>query len=112
MNFNAPVAAVQTGAYASANVSFPSADSLRLIDAIEALSRAVETNTEMSSRDRAYSLEIASDLITATKAEAPNPAKVRGLLSGLAQTVQPVGSLQGAWDAVRSAAIAISVWFS
>jgi hypothetical protein len=112
MNFNAPVGAVQTGANAVAHVSFSTADSQRLTDAIQALRHAIETNTEMPEQQRTGTLEIAADIVTATQAKTPNAHKITGLLNGLAQSVQTVAGLQPAWEAVRSAAIAMGAWFS
>lgn len=112
MNFNGPVGAVQTGEYAVAHVSFSATDSQRLVEAIEALRRAIESNTEMSADQRASSLELSADVMAATRAKTPNSAKMRGLLNGLAQTVQTVASLQEAWGAVTDAATAMGAWFS
>jgi hypothetical protein len=112
MNFNAPVGAVQTGAHAVSHVSFSTADNQRLVDAVEALRRAIETNTEMPEAQRAGSLEIASDIVAATRADKPNTHKILGLLNGLAQSVQTVAGLHPAWEAVRNAAIIMGAWFS
>jgi hypothetical protein len=112
MNFNAPVGAVQTGTHATATVSFSSDGGQRLIDAIEALRNSIETNREMSVEGRANSVEIVTDLVVAAKAEKPNSAKIRGLLNGLAQTVQTIPSIQPAWHVVKDAAAAIGAWIS
>jgi hypothetical protein len=112
MNFNAPVGAVQAGAGSIAHVSFAAGDNQRLVDALEALQRAIETNTEMPEAQRAGSLEIASDIVAATKADKPNTHKILGLLNGLAQSVQTVAGLHPAWEAVRNAAIIMGAWFS
>lgn len=104
--------AVQTGTHATAHVRLDATDNRRLIEALESVGRAVQANTEMSTQQQAFSLELVSDLVAAVKAEKPNSAKIAGLLSGLAQTVQTVASAQGAWDAVKSAAIAAGIWLS
>ena len=103
------VGAVQTGAFAIANVSFAGHDGERLLTALEALREGLERNTEATAEQRAQGGELVGDLIVAVQAERPNVPKVAGLLSGLATSVQTVASLRGALELVRDAARAIGL---
>jgi hypothetical protein len=105
LNFFGSVGAVQTGHYAIANVSFSDpADRARFIHALEELRRAIEQDTEMPANARGEISEIAGDLIEAANAEKLNGRKLSMLLGGLAQGIQTVASLRGAWDVVSDAA--------
>jgi len=103
-NFYGPVGSAQTGDYATANVSFSDpADRARLIHALEELHGAIEQNTEMPADARAEIGEITGEVIEAAKAEKPNGRKISMLLGGLAQGIQTIASLRGAWDLVSDA---------
>jgi hypothetical protein len=103
-NFYGPVGSVQTGDYATANVSFSDpADRARLIHALEELHRAIEQNTEMPADARGEIGEITGEVIEAAKAEKPNGRKISMLLGALAQGIQTIASLRGAWDLVSDA---------
>ena len=103
-NFYGPVGSVQTGDYATANVSFSDpADRARLIHALEELHGAIEQNTEMPADARVEISEITGEVIEAAKAEKPNGRKISMLLGGLAQGIQTIASLRGAWDLVSDA---------
>ena len=112
LTFHGPVGAVHTGAHATSQITLNTGESEQLIKVLELFRSSVQANTEMSSEQRTNSLDLVSDLILAVKQEKPNVAKVTGLLNGLAQTVQTVASIQGAWGTVKSLAIAIGVWFT
>jgi hypothetical protein len=47
--------------------------------------------------------EITGEVIEAAKAEKPNGRKISMLLGGLAQGIQTIASLRGAWDLVSNA---------
>jgi hypothetical protein len=112
VNIHGPVGSVQTGPNAIANVVLNASDINQLVEALESLRTAIQASAEMSNQQQAASLELVSDLIVATRSAKPNPAKIGGLLKGLAATVTTVASVQRAWDLVRGAAIAAHVWLS
>lgn len=109
LNFNAPVGAVQTAPFATANVSLAGAEGGRLVEALEALRQAIERSTDGTSEQRAAGTEIVVDAITAVKAEKPNALKIGGLLSALATTVQTTASLQPAYQMLKAAASAVGI---
>jgi hypothetical protein len=106
------IGAVQTGAYALAHISMSAQESAKLVEALDALRKALRASSEATPEQRAQGEELAGDLITAVKAERPNGPKISGLLGGLAATVQTVASLRPAWELVRDAAIAAGVTLS
>lgn len=109
MVFNAPVGAVQTGAYATVHVSLSGPESDRLLGALERLRQSLSQNGEIESEQRRQADELVGDLLGAVKAETPNPPRIAGLLGGLAQTVRTVASLRPAWETVRDAAASVGL---
>jgi hypothetical protein len=103
------VGTVQTGTFATAHVILTGAGRDKLVEALEALRNEVERNPEATADQKEQATELATDVIAAVKAEKTNGAKVAGLLGGLATTVQTVASLRGAWEMVRTAAIAVGL---
>lgn len=103
------VGAVQTGTFATAHINLSGAGRDRLVETLEALQSEIQRNPEATTEQREQATELTTDVITAVKAEKPNGAKVAGLLGGLATTVQTVASLRGAWEMVRTAAIAVGL---
>lgn len=108
-NFHAPVGAVQLGAHATAHVSLEGPTSARVVQALEGLLAALGKSTEISAEHHEQSAELVTDLIAALKAEKPSPPKVKGLLGGLAMSVQTVASVRGAWQAVKDASALIGL---
>jgi hypothetical protein len=103
------VGAVQTGTFATAHVNLTGTGRDRLVETLEKLKNEVGRNREATAEQREQATELVTDVIAAVKAEKTNGAKVAGLLGGLATSVQTVASLRGAWEMVRTAAIAVGL---
>jgi hypothetical protein len=103
------VYSLQTGDYANATIHIDAAGVHGLLQANTALMEAIKHAADMSDDQRAQSLDIAADLVTAAQAQRPNGPKMHGLLGGLATGVQTVASVKPAWDAVKTAAAAIGL---
>lgn len=104
-----PVGAVQTGAYATAQVHIDAAGGARLTEALEQLRAALPKAADMELDRREQGTELVGDLLTAARADKPNLPKLIGLLLALGTIVQTVASVRPAWDAVRLAANAIGI---
>lgn len=112
MVFNAPVGAVQTGAFATAHISLSGAEADCFVAALEELKGSLADNGEIQNEQREQAQELADDLLIAVRADKPNPPRIGALFGGLAQTVRTVASLRPAWETVRDAAIAIGLWIT
>lgn len=112
INIGRDVQLLQTGSYAHGTVSIRQEDSQRLIESLRQLLSELEQNREIATEAREHGREIATELIQAAVANKPNVAKIRGLFSGLAQTIQTVASLGPAWRQVKDVAAAIGLWFA
>jgi hypothetical protein len=112
INIGRDVHLLQTGSHAIGNVSIKAEDRERLADSLQNLLRELEQNREIEEDARNYGREITGELIEAVRAEKPNPPRIHGLLTGLAQTVQTVASLGPAWRQLRDLAAAVGVWMA
>lgn len=109
-NFNAPVGAVQSGDYAVANVqqTAGSSDYGALIAALKA-AQAEFAAAEISSGDREEAREHLQVVIEEIQKEKPNRLSLKSLLSGVAATVQTLGSSSEAYKAVVAALSVLGV---
>ena len=102
------VGAVQAGANSSAShISLNATDECRLVDALEALRIELSSGGVLRPRRLSKASTQSGDIVAAVKAPKPNGRKIRGLLSGLAESVETAEALPGAWDTVKDIASAI-----
>jgi hypothetical protein len=106
VNIHGNVGAVQTGANAVANLVIQTADRDQLVQALDQLRAAVE-RSEISIDERNDLVSLVDDSKEAVMADRPSGPRLFGLLSGLGQAVQTLGSARAAWEAVKAAAAAV-----
>jgi hypothetical protein len=103
------VYSLQTGDYSNATIRIDPAGADQFLQANTALIEAIKSAPDMGDDQRAQSIDTATDLLAAAKAQRPNGPKMLGLLGGLATGVQSVASVKPAWDAVKAAAAAVGI---
>ena len=80
----------------------------KLSTALEGLIRTIEDSSEPEEVKRPL-IEVVADSQAEIEKTKPNSVKLKGLLGGLAITVQTLGSLGAAWEMVKAAASAAGI---
>jgi hypothetical protein len=106
INVQGNVNSLQTGPNSVANFLITPSDRDQLAKALDSLRAAVEMSQEGSSDDRSELLSMIGESKEALISN-DRSARVFGLLTGIAQTVQTLGSASAAWQAVKICAQSI-----
>lgn len=104
-NFHAQVGAVQTGSHAVANLTLnlSRAGIDQLKQAMAEVRSAAALAPELSPSSRTEIAQIADEVTHELSAENPNKLRVSHLATGIATTIQTIGSLQSAYAVLKVA---------
>ena len=96
---------VQTGARSSANLSIAlgSDEKRQLAEALRAARTSLERDPSPESQERSQALLLVDEAELEIETDQPNHLKLRGMLSGIAATVQTLGSAREALEALKAA---------
>ena len=96
---------VQTGAHSTANLSiaFGPDEKRQLAEALRAARASLESDPSPESQERSQALSLVTEAEEEIEANQPNHVKLRGMLSGIAATVQTLGSAREALEALKAA---------
>lgn len=110
-NIYAPIGVLQTGSGSTAsvqqNIGVAERDTiLRSLDAVQAALSAVK---DLATQDREQIEEVVVEVRNELAKPQPNPLRVRGALTGIATTIQTLGSAAGAYTLVKGALALLGV---
>jgi len=108
-NFYGTVGVVQTGPGATASVSITAEQRHTILNALDALSRAVAKSPELELAQRAQLAELIEDASGEAKKESPNGLKLRGVLTGIGTAIMTLGSTREAYNLLKGAAALIGL---
>jgi hypothetical protein len=110
-NVYSPVGAIQTGSGASATVHMGmDADTKQtLADALASVAAALESHSQITADVRTELLDVVADARTELEKPKPNAMRLRGAVSTVGTTIRTIGSLPGAYRALKTAGTLIGV---
>ena len=96
---------VQTGAHSIANLSiaFARDEKRQLVEALNLARISLESDPGPESMERSQALSLVSEAEEEIEQGQPNHMKLRGMISGIAATVQTLGSARDAVEALKAA---------
>lgn len=96
---------VQTGAHSIANLSmaFGPDEKRQLVEVLRVARTSLEKNPRLESQERLQTLALVTEAEEEIEADQPNHVKLRGMLSGIAATIQTLGSAGNALEALKAA---------
>jgi len=103
------VTSLQTGDRSVAHVVINQGASADLITALDNLRGEAERAHDAAATDRQDLFGMIDDIKQALTTSRPSSARIYGLLSGVGQVVQTIGSTAAAWQLVKAAAAAAGI---
>jgi hypothetical protein len=109
--FHAPVASVQTGPGASAQVvqTIGSEDVARIVEQLRELARQIGELQSLNEQTRGEGVNLTSDIQAELQTPQPSRTKLRGLFYGLSEFVQALGAAPAAYGTLQSMATALGL---
>lgn len=113
-NFYAPIGVVQTGAGSTASVhqNIGATERDTILRALDAVEKALAGVTELAGPDRVHVEDVVVEVRNELTKPQPNPLRVRGALTGIATTIQTLGSAAAAYSLVKGALALLGVHLS
>lgn len=111
VNIYQPIGIVQTGSGASASMalSIGEVERHRIKEALGAIREELVMDDLASDQPKGEALELISDIEAELARPEPNHGRVQGALSGLASTIQTLGSASAAYQLLKGAAALVGV---
>jgi len=88
------------------------ADQDRLVHALDELADAIRKAVDAPEAQKSGALSLVEDAKDAVTAEPRSGPRIFGLLSGIGQAVQTIGTAREAWSTLKAAAAAIGMMLS
>ena len=104
---------VQTGAHsiASLSIAFGPDEKRQLVEALNSARTSLERDPSPESQERSQALLLLDEAEEEIEQDQPNHVKLRGMLSGIAATVQTLGSARDAFEALKAAGALLGLSF-
>lgn len=100
---------VQTGAGSTAQLTISSDGTQALKTALDAITDALRNAPDIDPRQRTDAIEVVDELQAEIRKPSPNRLRLVGALTGLASTVQTLGSAAAAYQILKGAAALVGV---